>query len=419
MTAEAAGVRTEVEIGTATATDLFQVTITKDAPEDYPVGTTVVTWTATDANGNVATAEQRITVKDSIKPVLTVPADITVNSTGVRTIVNIGTASASDIFAVTITNDAPYDYPVGTTIVTWTATDANGNITTAVQRVTVIEKIRVEMCNTNKSTESNSIYPKIRIYNNGAAPINLSDLKIRYYYTIDSERQQSFWCDYATAGAGNITGTFVKMDFAAEAADYYLELGFKADAGSLAPGSFTEIVARFAKSDWSNYDQSWDYSFNGTATDCVEWDRVTVYSNGNCIWGREPEQVSNLALNKTAAASSLEDASYNAGYAVDGNTSTRWSSQFSDPQWIYVDLGAVKTVKGVKLNWEAAYGRSYSIQVSNDAANWNSVFSTTSGDGGIDYVQLSPVSAKYIRIYGTQRGLPYGYSLYEIEVYGS
>ena len=138
VTAEANAVSSTVSIGSATATDIFPVTISSDAPGTFPLGTTLVTWTATDANGNSSSGTQNVTVVDTTPPALTVPVDVTVEATGVLTPVAIGTATGTDIFLpVTITNDAPASYPLGTTLVTWTATDANGNVSTATQNVTV------------------------------------------------------------------------------------------------------------------------------------------------------------------------------------------------------------------------------------------------------------------------------------------
>ncbi len=124
----------------------------------------------------------------------------------------------------------------------------------------------------------------------------------------------------------------------------------------------------------------------------------------------------NLALNKTATSSSNESANYPPSNAVDGNTSTRWSSSFSDPQWLQVDLGATKTISKVILRWQTAYGQSYQIQVSNDATTWTTIYSTTTGSGGTETLSVTG-SGRYIRMYGTQRGTAYGYSLYEFEVY--
>jgi len=139
VTAEATGVLTEVAIETATATDIFEVTISSDAPANYPLGTTLVTWTAVDANGNTSTGTQSVTVVDTTAPVLSVPADVSAEATGLLTQVDIGMATADDIFAVNIANDAPANYPLGTTLVTWTATDANGNVSSATQNVTVAD----------------------------------------------------------------------------------------------------------------------------------------------------------------------------------------------------------------------------------------------------------------------------------------
>ena len=91
----------------------------------------------------------------------------------------------------------------------------------------------------------------------------------------------------------------------------------------------------------------------------------------------------NVALNKTATASSLENGTFPASAAVDGNTGTRWSSAFSDPQWLEVDLGSSQSICQVGLNWEAAYATAFQIQVSTDNTNWTSIYSTTTGTGGI------------------------------------
>src|SRR5579859_2870836 len=90
----------------------------------------------------------------------------------------------------------------------------------------------------------------------------------------------------------------------------------------------------------------------------------------------------NIALNKAATASSTENAGTTANLAVDGNTGTRWSSAFSDPQWLQVDLGTTQSVCGVTITWETAYATAFQIQVSNDAATWTMIYSTTTGTGG-------------------------------------
>ena len=71
---------------------------------------------------------------------------------------------------------------------------------------------------------------------------------------------------------------------------------------------------------------------------------------------------------------------------TDGKDDTRWAAVRADNEWIYVDLGSEKPVGGVRLNWEAAYGKSYKIQVSNDAKSWTEVYKTEEGREGINEV---------------------------------
>jgi hypothetical protein len=133
-----------VAIGTATATDDVDgvLAATADNTGPYPLGDTIVTWSAEDAAGNIGTATQTVTVTappDSVPPVVTAPADVSAVSTGELTVVAIGTATATDdvdgVLAATADNTGPY--PLGDTIVTWSAEDAAGNIGTAIQTVTV------------------------------------------------------------------------------------------------------------------------------------------------------------------------------------------------------------------------------------------------------------------------------------------
>ena len=125
-----------------------------------------------------------------------------------------------------------------------------------------------------------------------------------------------------------------------------------------------------------------------------------------------------LSQGKPATASSSENAgAFPASAAVDGNTGTRWSSAFSDPQWLQVDLGATATITRVALNWEAAAGKSFEIQTSNNATTWTSIYSTTTSTGGNQSLTVNG-SGRYVRMYGTARTTGYGYSLWEFQVFG-
>jgi hypothetical protein len=125
-----------------------------------------------------------------------------------------------------------------------------------------------------------------------------------------------------------------------------------------------------------------------------------------------------LSKDKPTTASSVENGGTPAAAAVDDNPSTRWSSQFSDPQWLRVDLGATATITQVVLQWESAYARSFQVQTSADGNAWTTVYSTTTGAGGTQTLNVSG-TGRYVRMYGTVRNGGYGYSLWELKVYGT
>ncbi len=148
--------------------------------------------------------------------------------------------------------------------------------------------LKVQAYNMNTTETVNSIAAKIRLNNTGIGDISLSDVKLRYYYTVDGEKEQQFWCDWSSAGTANVTGAFVKMKEGKSGADYYLEIGFNKASGSLFAGKSVELQVRFSKSDWTNYIQTDDYSYQGTGTSYADSDKITAYLAGNLQWGIEP-----------------------------------------------------------------------------------------------------------------------------------
>ncbi|WP_436519565.1 discoidin domain-containing protein [Actinoplanes sp. HUAS TT8] len=133
-----------------------------------------------------------------------------------------------------------------------------------------------------------------------------------------------------------------------------------------------------------------------------------------------------LSYGKPARASSEQnDVNCNpctADKAFDNDPASRWATSSTtgwvDPGWIYVDLGATAQVTQVVLQWDPAYAKSYQIQVSGDAVNWTNIYSTTTGDGLKDVINATG-TGRYVRMYGTARSGPYGYSLWEFSVYGT
>ncbi|WP_049564384.1 galactose-binding domain-containing protein [Nonomuraea sp. SBT364] len=124
-----------------------------------------------------------------------------------------------------------------------------------------------------------------------------------------------------------------------------------------------------------------------------------------------------LSQGRPATASSTESAAFPASAAVDGNPGTRWSSAFSDPQWIRVDLGASAAVTRVVLTWEAAHATAFQIQVSADGSTWSTVHSATGATGGTQTFDVTG-TGRHVRVHGTQRATQWGYSLWEFQVYG-
>ncbi|MFI6946718.1 discoidin domain-containing protein [Streptomyces sp. NPDC050422] len=129
----------------------------------------------------------------------------------------------------------------------------------------------------------------------------------------------------------------------------------------------------------------------------------------------------NISQGKAATASSFQTdptggCPCGAANAVDGKFDTRWASDWSDPQWVQVDLGASMSFKHVQLAWDPAFGKAYDIQTSEDGQSWTTVKSVTDGNGDIDDVDVNG-TGRYVRINGTARGSGYGYSLYEFGVY--
>ena len=148
--------------------------------------------------------------------------------------------------------------------------------------------------------------------------------------------------------------------------------------------------------------------------------RITATAGGKTDYDEVSVTVGppNIALNKPAAASSVESASTPASAVNDGNKSTRWSSAFSDPQWIRIDLQSAYNITGARIFWEAAAAKNFEIQVSDNATTWTRVFSTNGGDGGTDNFSFT-ATARYIRMLSTARTTQYGNSIFEFEVFGT
>ncbi|MEU2067826.1 discoidin domain-containing protein [Streptomyces anulatus] len=194
------------------------------------------------------------------------------------------------------------------------------------------------------------------------------------------------------------------------------------------------LSGNYANGDKRLIDAKWRSTGNGTfAVTAPEklgvWKVYIQAEDGRGNAGIETKSVkvvappvtgTNLALNQPTTASSHQaqygDCPCTPAHATDGNTGTRWASDWSDPQWIQVDLGSAKPIRTLQLVWDPAYARSYEVQVSDDGSTWRPVHSTTEGNGDIDTIDLS-TTARHVRLQLTARGTGWGYSLHEFGVY--
>ncbi|GAA3090086.1 discoidin domain-containing protein [Streptomyces roseofulvus] len=133
-----------------------------------------------------------------------------------------------------------------------------------------------------------------------------------------------------------------------------------------------------------------------------------------------PVPGTDLAQGRPTTASSFQ-ASYGdcpcpAAHATDGDPHTRWASDWSDPQWIRVDLGSVRTFSRLQLVWDPAYARAYEVQVSDDGQNWRTIHTQTAGDGDVDTIEAG-ATARHVRVHMTARGTGWGYSLHTFGVH--
>ncbi|MEC0167248.1 cellulase family glycosylhydrolase [Paenibacillus graminis] len=142
---------------------------------------------------------------------------------------------------------------------------------------------RAEDTNVN----DNQIKPHFNITNNSSSAVSLSGLKIRYYFTKDGTQALNGAIDWAQLGAAHITLAFGTAN--AASADSYVEVGFTPEAGSLQAGEQTgDIQLRLFKSDWSNFNENNDYSYDAAKTAYSLWDHVTLYQNGTLVSGVQP-----------------------------------------------------------------------------------------------------------------------------------
>jgi hypothetical protein len=138
------------------------------------------------------------------------------------------------------------------------------------------------------NTAENYIRTNFRIINNSGNLVPFSELTIRYWYTSEGTGGDVLECWWAQVGSSNVIGTFTDVSPSVDGADRYCEVSFLSGAGSIQNGSDSgEIQCGIRKEAWTNFNETDDYSYDGTKTSYTAWDHVTLYHNGTLVWGIE------------------------------------------------------------------------------------------------------------------------------------
>jgi len=208
--------------------------------------------------------------------------------------------------------------------------------------------------------------------------------------------------------------------------DYLQVTGLASEGTDVTTGGVTEMAVKFATPQADG---------DGNITLEILWSTVNwggrwmvqnvkVPATATCATAVMPlpfkdEYDTNYAL--TSNGGTATATSGDAALAIDGNTGTRWESAVADPQVFVVDMHAYCTFNTVQILWEGAYGKSFTIDASNDSTTWTNLATITDQElSGFPYLQtidVTETSARYVRFTGTERGTGYGYSFWEFSVF--
>lgn len=241
-----------------------------------PAAPTNLVATAGDAKVSLSWSESSGATSYTVKRATTSGGPYTTVATGL---------TATSYSNTALTNGTTYYYVVS-------ATNSAGESVysaqaSAVPQVPAATSLTLQYRAGDTNATDNQIKPYFNIKNNGTAAVNLSDLKIRYYFTKDSNQTLNSAIDWAQVGNSNIQVAFA--DYTGTNADTYVELSFTSAAGSIpAGGQSGDIQLRIYKSDWTNFNEANDYSFDATKTAYTNWDKVTLYQSDALVWGIAP-----------------------------------------------------------------------------------------------------------------------------------
>lgn len=250
-----------VNTSSSNQTPVVSVTSPTDG-STYTAGDTItITVSASDNDGNIANVEfyegTNYLGSDSTSPYEFEWTDATAGTYSITAIATDNESASTTSASISVTVNG---------------TSSSGNLSIAYE------------CG-DETTDNNKIKPYVQIVNDGSSSVLLEDLTLRYWFTMEGTSTPTFTCDYAAIGETNVSGSFTNTS----GLDYYLEVSFNSSAGSIAANDNSgSIKLRINKSDWSNHDETNDYSFDSSYTSFSEYEYITLYQNGTLIWGIEP-----------------------------------------------------------------------------------------------------------------------------------
>lgn len=160
----------------------------------------------------------------------------------------------------------------------------------------------------------------------------------------------------------------------------------------------------------------WSGDFEGTNNPAQI--SMNAHKNVRAVFEKDPDAPILLSRGKPAKASSVEKSDYGPGNATDGDSKTRWSSQFADSQWITIDLGEIRSIEAIRLAWEVAHAKDYMIDVSEDGTTWTNVHRKKNCRGGAEEIISLTCRGRFVRLTALTRATEWGCSIWEFEVFG-
>jgi hyaluronoglucosaminidase len=129
--------------------------------------------------------------------------------------------------------------------------------------------------------------------------------------------------------------------------------------------------------------------------------------------------VAAAAQGASASASSVEEnlPQFTPDHAIDGDQSTRWSSDYTDGEWLQVKFAQPENLGKIVIHWEAAHASSYKLETSTDGTTWTTAKTVTGSLGGTETEWIDASGVQYLRMQGVSRATQYGYSIYELQAY--